>query len=51
MVSTGSINRNDGFDFTKLRIIGSKNYYSTFSNSIIKKLFIVYLLGIAMMTQ
>ena len=37
MVSTGSINRNDGFDFTKLRIIGSKNYYSTFSNSIIKK--------------
>jgi len=36
-MSIGRIDRNDGIDFTKLRIIGSKNYYSTFNNNIIKR--------------
>ena len=36
MVSVGKINGNQGIDFTKLRIIGSKYYYSTFNNENIK---------------
>ena len=37
MVSVGKINRNEGIDFTKLRIIGSNSYYSTFNNNNIKR--------------
>ena len=37
MVSAGKINGNEGIDFTKLRIIGSKSYYSTFDNNNIKR--------------
>ena len=32
IMSFGSLIQNDGIDFTKLRIFGSKGYYSTFDN-------------------
>ena len=37
MVSVGRITDNEGIDFTKLRIIGSNSYYSTFNNNNIKR--------------